>query len=153
MVIPRSRYPKKLVPCELSDLKSAYIYFVRYEANTYYIYKIGFSRDPKTRIPMTCDGPFGCPALIAYGFTDSPRDVEYKLHSAFWDCNFEFLYEMLIPKWSVEYFKFDYDTVLQVVDLMRKLCDFVVVSKQYDERPVIRRKVPVIVPGVDYGGI
>jgi hypothetical protein len=70
--------------------------------------------------------------LIAYGCCRKARDVEFELHSLLFDkYHLSFMREMLDPYWSNEFFKFDYDGIIEAIELIRERCFVTIVSPHF----------------------
>jgi hypothetical protein len=126
VVIAVSDYPGKIL-----DKAYGYIYLIRFDIGDRFIYKIGITTNIKSRLAIFRI-EWGCPVdLIAYGCCKNVRRVEQELHSKFFDKQFSFNYELFYPKWSDEFFKFDYDDILVAIDSLRSCSSCTIVSSQF----------------------
>lgn len=107
--------------------KHGYVYFCKitnYKNDEYY--KIGMSGDIKRRVPLlerSHTGLNGSVQVLAIGSTNDMRKVESTLHSIFWGKRYSFVYSAGIPKWSWEYFDFNYNDVCSVIKEMAIRCN------------------------------
>ena len=108
------------------DRDRGYIYLCKimnYKRDTFY--KIGFSRNLEQRMGnlfIEHCGQKGFVELLAYGETHTMRSTEFYMHQKFWNNYYSFVYSAGIPKWSHEYFSFDYSDVCKVIKKLRGKC-------------------------------